>query len=277
MKEMIEIHTVVGNYVITSYSLCVGIAIFVTISLSLFLMSRDRMGIAKTLSLLLIMTMLFLLGSRLLYVLTHITYFSNSFEQAFKIEMAGFSIIGGLVLSTLGGWSYSKLVGISFWKLADSLAPGLCLGIMFARIGCFLNGCCFGIETNAPWAVHFPYDSLSFRYYLSRTGEKGAFSIFSLFRSPGIHPTQLYEAGGAFLAATVAVFLLRKKVVSGISALTAALLFVIIRFINHFFRAQVTMDENPKWLYPVFYLLLLSITIWMLRQRLLVNEKSKTK
>jgi phosphatidylglycerol:prolipoprotein diacylglycerol transferase len=41
----------------------------------------------------------------------------------------------------------------------DIIAPCLMIGLGFGRIGCYLNGCCYGAETSVPWAVQFPYGS----------------------------------------------------------------------------------------------------------------------
>ena len=58
----------------------------------------------------------------------------------------------------------------SFWKILDFLVPYVALSHAFGRVGCFLNGCCFGKACEWPWAVRFP--ELSY----------------------AVHPTQLYEA-----------------------------------------------------------------------------------
>jgi phosphatidylglycerol:prolipoprotein diacylglycerol transferase len=64
------------------------------------------------------------------------------------------------------------------WILADALTPSLALGTMFGRIGCFLNGCCYGQPTAQPWGVVFPRDSFA---YLE-------------FGDQPVHPSQLYNA-----------------------------------------------------------------------------------
>lgn len=46
--------------------------------------------------------------------------------------------------------------------LADIIAPGVVLGMAIGRLGCFLNGCCYGGACDLPWAVQFPYGSPPF-------------------------------------------------------------------------------------------------------------------
>jgi phosphatidylglycerol:prolipoprotein diacylglycerol transferase len=65
----------------------------------------------------------------------------------------------------------------------DVLVPSLTLGIAIGRIGCFLNGCCFGIPTAVPWACVFPEESLA----------------GSIFPHRHIHPTQLYETAAMLI------------------------------------------------------------------------------
>jgi len=47
-------------------------------------------------------------------------------------------------------------------RYLDVLAVGLLLALVFGRMGCFLNGCCWGRPTDLPWGVRFPYDSLAY-------------------------------------------------------------------------------------------------------------------
>ena len=51
---------------------------------------------------------------------------------------------------------YTRLKKLPLWKVADILAPSIALGCVFGRIGCLLNGCCYGRACNLPWAIRFP-------------------------------------------------------------------------------------------------------------------------
>ena len=69
--------------------------------------------------------------------------------------LTGKSIIGGII----GGWIAVKIVkkfkGISDKKYGNKIAPAIALGMGIGRIGCFLTGCCYGIETKLPIGVDF--------------------------------------------------------------------------------------------------------------------------
>jgi prolipoprotein diacylglyceryltransferase len=82
-------------------------------------------------------------------------------QQFFKIWEGGIVLYGGIVAGIFAFlafyYLFLKRVGVSFWKLADAAAPVLALGIALGRIGCFLNGCCYGhVAPDDPWAAAFP-------------------------------------------------------------------------------------------------------------------------
>ncbi|MGD9647104.1 MAG: prolipoprotein diacylglyceryl transferase family protein, partial [Pirellulales bacterium] len=75
---------------------------------------------------------------------------------------------GGLVIygAAIGGiaafmWFVWRR-GLPGWALADIMTPGAALGLAIGRLGCFLNGCCYGGPTDVPWAVQFPEGSPPF-------------------------------------------------------------------------------------------------------------------
>jgi len=69
-------------------------------------------------------------------------------QQFFKIWEGGIVLYGGIVAGIFAFlafyYLFLKRAGVSLWKLADAAAPVLALGIALGRIGCFLNGCCYG-------------------------------------------------------------------------------------------------------------------------------------
>jgi phosphatidylglycerol:prolipoprotein diacylglycerol transferase len=99
-----------------------------------------------------------ILGARVLYV---ITYWQEQFAgkplwEIFAVWNGGLVYYGGLVGASLGGIFYARSKKIPLWRLADVLAPSIALGYVFGRIGCFLNGCCYGRACDLPWAVRYP-------------------------------------------------------------------------------------------------------------------------
>lgn len=95
-------------------------------------------------------------GARLLYVLLHSGEFKNDPFEIVAIWRGGLMFFGGFLLALIVGIYYSKRNNIRVLSLGDIVAPSIALGIFFTRIGCFLNGCCFGIPTTLPIGITFP-------------------------------------------------------------------------------------------------------------------------
>lgn len=117
-------------------------------------------------------------GSRLLYVLEEPHSFAKDPVSIFFIWRGGVSYHGALFLSVLSVLCWLRWKRIPAAALFDAVAPSIALGFVLVRIGCFLNGCCFGIPTGTPWGVIFPLDSPAGQVYPNLK----------------IHPTQVYEA-----------------------------------------------------------------------------------
>ena len=102
-----------------------------------------------------------ILGARTLYV---VSYWRESFagkplEEIFMVWKGGLVYYGGLVGASIAGILYTRLKKLPLWKVADIVAPSIALGYVFGRIGCLLNGCCYGRACNLPWAIRFPADN----------------------------------------------------------------------------------------------------------------------
>jgi phosphatidylglycerol:prolipoprotein diacylglycerol transferase len=119
-----------------------------------------------------------IIGARTLYV---ISYWHEAFEgepiaEIFKVWKGGLVFYGGLIGSSLACMLYVRLKELPLWKVADIVAPSIALGYVFGRIGCLLNGCCYGRACNLPWAIRFP------------AGNAQHAPTFP------VHPTQIYES-----------------------------------------------------------------------------------
>jgi phosphatidylglycerol:prolipoprotein diacylglycerol transferase len=124
------------------------------------------------------------IGARLAYVLLHLSEFSGNWTAVFNpfqsghFGIAGLNLYGGILMAIGGSWLYCHLKGLRVLDVFDYFAPTVGLGIALTRIGCFLNGCCFGVPCDLPWAVTFPKGSIP----------------YSVFGSQPLHPAQLYSS-----------------------------------------------------------------------------------
>jgi phosphatidylglycerol---prolipoprotein diacylglyceryl transferase len=119
-----------------------------------------------------------MIGARVLYV---VTYWRESFAdqpwwEVFMIQRGGLVYYGGLIGAALACIAFAAFKRQPLWKLADVLAPSIPLGYVFGRLGCLMNGCCYGRACDLPWAIRFPEDNPS--------------------HPPThlVHPTQIYDA-----------------------------------------------------------------------------------
>jgi phosphatidylglycerol:prolipoprotein diacylglycerol transferase len=111
--------------------------------------------------------------SRLLHVIDHWEYFVEHPSQIIGGE--GLTIYGAVLGAALGIWIYSRLTRKNFGYLADVVAPGIILAQAIGRVGCTINGCCYGVETDIFCAVIYGHPA-----------SHGPLGI-------PVHPTQIYE------------------------------------------------------------------------------------
>lgn len=118
-------------------------------------------------------------GGRLAFVVAHLPDFKEFPLEVFAVWRGGLTFYGGAILAFIAGVVYVKRKGLKVWEVADIIAPSLSFGLFLGRVGCLLNGCCFGKPTSVPWAIVFPQGS-----YADQVFESGIH----------IHPTQVYSS-----------------------------------------------------------------------------------
>ena len=111
--------------------------------------------------------------SRLLHVIDGWEYYSQNPGEI--IGGGGLTAYGAILGATLGVWLYSRFSRFQFGYFADVVAPGIILAQAIGRVGCTLNGCCYGLETFLPWSIVYTHPG----------------SLCPL--GVTVHPTQVYE------------------------------------------------------------------------------------
>jgi phosphatidylglycerol:prolipoprotein diacylglycerol transferase len=122
-----------------------------------------------------------LVGAKLLLLVTDFQTFRDNPRELFSLVRSGGVFYGGLILAVTVAFLYIKRIGLPLWTTCDVFAPGIALGHVVGRLGCFFAGCCFGKPTTMPWGVTF-------------TDPFAAANVGTPLNVP-LHPTQLYEAG----------------------------------------------------------------------------------
>jgi phosphatidylglycerol:prolipoprotein diacylglycerol transferase len=168
-----------------------------------------------------------IVGSRLFYVFFHLDEFTGRWVYAFwpvqedgTIGLGGLILLGGFILAFISACIYMMIKKLNFWKVADSVAPSIAFGVFLTRIGCYLNGCCFGKACDLPWGVNFPPNS----------------PAGSVMGDATIHPTQLYSSLYGLLIFLILNWLDRKNYFDGIIIGSFMILDGFSRFTIDFFR-----------------------------------------
>jgi phosphatidylglycerol:prolipoprotein diacylglycerol transferase len=166
-----------------------------------------------------------IIGARTLYVISywHEQFAGKSLTEIFMVWKGGLVYYGGLIGSSLATILYARLKKVQLWKLADVLAPSVALGSVFGRIGCLMNGCCYGRTCDLPWAIHFPPGHQTY--------------------PNGVHPTQIYDSSLNLLFYFFLAWLYRRKKFDGQIFATLLVGYALLRSFVELFRGD----------YPQYY------------------------
>lgn len=102
-----------------------------------------------------------IVGARVFHVIHYREQFDGILSML-AIWRGGLELLGGVIPAILFIIVYLKVKKMNILPVLDILAAAVMLGIAMGRIGCFLNGCCFGSPTSCPSAVVFPYGSIPY-------------------------------------------------------------------------------------------------------------------
>jgi phosphatidylglycerol---prolipoprotein diacylglyceryl transferase len=164
-----------------------------------------------------------LVGAKLLLVVTDFRTFISDPSELISLARSGGVFYGGLILAVSVALWYIRKIGLPLWTTCDVFAPGIALGHVVGRFGCFFAGCCWGKPTDVPWAITF-------------TTPYAAANVGTPLNVP-LHPTQLYEAGAeALILGLLLATERRGKPYPGRTFWLYMLLYAISRFIIEFYR-----------------------------------------
>ena len=105
-----------------------------------------------------------IIGARLYYVIEYWDQFHRgsigaTLAAVANVAEGGLVVYGSLIGASLGFLAFIWLNKMPPLATLDVLAPSLVLGLAIGRLGCFMNGCCFGGACDLPWKVSFPWNS----------------------------------------------------------------------------------------------------------------------
>jgi len=205
------------------------------------------------------------IGARFVYVTTYWKqqFAGQPWTEIFMIQHGGLVYYGGLIGAVISGAAYLRWKKLPLWKIADVLAPSIALGSVFGRIGCLLNGCCYGRACHLPWAITFT------------NPDAREFSGTPL--DIPLHPTEIYDAllNLALYAILAWTFRHKRKFDGQIFAMYLAG-YAICRSTVEFFRGDYPQDHIHAGIFTSAQLLSIPIFVAGLILWFLLSRRSQT-
>jgi phosphatidylglycerol:prolipoprotein diacylglycerol transferase len=241
---MIRVHPILlnmGPIKVYSWGFMLAVAVLLSTLGIIKIFKKEGYDPDHVLDMVLLLVVTGLLGSRMAYIamfqwhdfLAHPAIFFGLTDGGFS----GLVWYGGFTASVLAAIIYIRVRCYSFWKIADIFAPFLALAYAIVRIGCFLNGCCYGKVSNAPFTVVFPLVDNQTRY-----------------------PTQLYSSAVNFILFAFLLWYYPRRKFSGQIFIFYLLGYSTYRFIIEFFREN-TIFVGPFSVSQVYALIMLIVGI----------------
>ena len=140
------------------YGLLIASAVLIGVNLSQYLARRRRVDPELIADLAIWLVVAAIPSARLYYVLFQWQEYANHPEQIIAIWKGGIAIHGAILGGLVAALIFSRLKQVSFWQLADLVAPSLILGQAIGRWGNFFNSEAFGSPTDLPWKLFIPRD-----------------------------------------------------------------------------------------------------------------------
>jgi phosphatidylglycerol:prolipoprotein diacylglycerol transferase len=177
-----------GPLTIRWYGLLIASAVLIGVTLSQYLAKRRNVNpeLLGDLSIWLVIGAIPM--ARLYYVLFQWSEYAQHPERIIAIWQGGIAIHGAIIGGVIATLIFAKLKRISFWQLADLVAPSLILGQAIGRWGNFFNSEAFGRPTNLPWKLYIP-PVITLSNGEKRFPRPPEYANFDYF-----HPTFLYES-----------------------------------------------------------------------------------
>ncbi len=221
---------------VSSYYTMATIALIVGIVL--MLREVSRMGLNRELALrgALLTAAVGYIGARIQHII-----FDGFFEIYLQKPMAmlnvfngGLAFYGAVVFGFVTVVVFFSLHGERVLPYADAFTYSLALGASFGRIGCYLNGCCFGQLSSGFFSQRFIPWGLSAKNQLARN------ILPALGGQPyPVFPAQIVSAVSNFLIFLILYLIIRKRYTkSGVPLGSWLMMYSVFRFIIEFFRAD---------------------------------------
>ncbi|CAM4319246.1 MULTISPECIES: prolipoprotein diacylglyceryl transferase [Paenibacillus] len=216
----------VGGLSIRSYGVIVGLAVLLAIGVAYYL-ARGTNYQKHILNLVFYVIFSAIIGARIWHVFFfQWGYYSKHLGEIFAIWNGGISIQGALIGGFIAVAYYARKEKISFWGLADILAPAIIFGQAVGRIACFLNGDAFGAPTGTGFGIVYPEGTIAFERY----------------GSVPLWPAEIWEGQLDLIVFGILLVLKNIKLPKGGQFLSYNIMYALVRFSMEFLRG-----DSPRY------------------------------
>lgn len=144
----------IGPFTAYSYGLMLVLAFMVSLKLATLQAKRENVGAGIIFNFSFIVFISGIIGARLFYIIENLSYYAKQPIEIIMLQEGGLSWFGGLIFGVIFGIAYLKKRNLSIYRIFDLCVPYVSLAQAIGRIGCLLNGCCFGKVSK--FGIYFP-------------------------------------------------------------------------------------------------------------------------
>jgi phosphatidylglycerol:prolipoprotein diacylglycerol transferase len=221
----------IGPFTIYSYGLALVVAFMVSSALAVMQAKRQNFNPEAIFNFAFIVFISGIIGARIFYIIENLGFYLKRPLEIIMLQRGGLSWFGGLLFGLSCAILYLKKNKLPVYKTLDLVAPFVALGQAIGRIGCLLNGCCFGKESR--FGIYFPVHK--------------AFLI----------PTQAYASLILLVSFIFLRFMQERPHKDGQIIFSYLLFYSLKRFFIEFWRA-----DNPAVLFGMTLFQIISIVIF---------------
>ncbi|MBU0547494.1 MAG: prolipoprotein diacylglyceryl transferase [Candidatus Omnitrophica bacterium] len=230
----------IGPFTIYSYGLMLVLAFFVSAYLASRQAVKAHIDSNKIFNLCFYVFIAGIIGSRIFYVVSNFSYYLKHPFEIIMLQHGGMAIFGGIIFGCIFACLFIRMNKMDLLATLDLLAPFIALGQAIGRIGCFLNGCCYG--------------------------KVSAFGVYFPVYGQVLIPTQLYSSLLMFLIFFILRFMQGRKHLSGQILYCYLFLYSTKRFFIEFFR-----NDSPRIFHGLTIFQLLSLAMFFFSLSMLIK------
>jgi phosphatidylglycerol---prolipoprotein diacylglyceryl transferase len=228
----------IGHFTIYSYGLLLAIAFLISSSLIVVAAKKSNIDGDTIFNLCFLVFIFGIIGARILFVSENAVYYLKNPAEIIMLQHGGLSWFGGLLSSVICGIIYLKRKGLPIFRVLDLMSPFVALGQAVGRIGCLLNGCCYG--------------------------KMSSFGLYFKTQEATLIPTQLYSSLILIFIFIVLRVLQDRPHKAGEIFFTYLLLYSLKRFLIEFWRADNQIILSGLTLFQIISIAIFSLAVYKL-------------